>query len=513
MSDREEISRLNGDLIHNILTRLPALSFAAATCVNKTWYHICREILSRPKLAAALSLNPSLMDAVAEVLDRVLSKPIRPDFAIACISEDFGLNLAHNLLAERLGAKTPLVTHISNGVMGTDILTDELKEVQWDYFDYKGPHPREYNSYGNENKGIVLVVGYLPGVKVDAIPLIHSKKEPEITMADSDKFIREIKAFTAAISGNEFPDAIVMFGDRNSDVNSIVTKMDHAMPKETAIVGDAGGCFIFNSLNYMIARQANSYALDAVALVFAKDQNKSPGKTQFHVVMAGGLIPFGPQFEVIDVGPRPSRKGSWLCAKVEGFGVILNIEAVWETMKDMVDDDESRDLYIAVTQHRRYVSRRVDTSLSFYHVTGGEGPLLFIDGMGVKAGDSFMFYHRDMDTAYENSAISYDKLEVLKDTICGKSDINGGGVFGGLIFSCHSRGKSYFGHTNFDIFTFSLAFPLVPVAGMFCKGEIGHGSSRFINDEEYREQCPEHCSRHACSAVYLAMSYHPPPSK
>lgn len=49
------------------------------------------------------------------------------------------------------------------------------------------------------------------------------------------------------------------------------------MPKETAIVGDAGGCFLFNSLNYTITSPADSYILDAVALVFAKDKDKSPG--------------------------------------------------------------------------------------------------------------------------------------------------------------------------------------------------------------------------------------------
>lgn len=51
---------LNGDIVHNIIGRLPALSFAAASCVSKSWYHICNRILSRPKLASALSLDPSL---------------------------------------------------------------------------------------------------------------------------------------------------------------------------------------------------------------------------------------------------------------------------------------------------------------------------------------------------------------------------------------------------------------------------------------------------------------------
>jgi hypothetical protein len=55
------INLLNDDLLHNIFTRLPALSFASASCVNKSWKSVCNRIISRPKLSSALSLNPSLL--------------------------------------------------------------------------------------------------------------------------------------------------------------------------------------------------------------------------------------------------------------------------------------------------------------------------------------------------------------------------------------------------------------------------------------------------------------------
>lgn len=51
---------VNEDVMQNILARLPALSFASAACVNKTWNCVANQILSRPKLASALSLNRSL---------------------------------------------------------------------------------------------------------------------------------------------------------------------------------------------------------------------------------------------------------------------------------------------------------------------------------------------------------------------------------------------------------------------------------------------------------------------
>ena len=48
------------DLLHNIISRLPATSFSSAACVNRSWNSICSRILSYPKLSSAISLNPSL---------------------------------------------------------------------------------------------------------------------------------------------------------------------------------------------------------------------------------------------------------------------------------------------------------------------------------------------------------------------------------------------------------------------------------------------------------------------
>lgn len=53
-------AKVNDDILQNILFRLPALSFASAACVSKSWNKVCDRVLSCPKLASALSLNPSL---------------------------------------------------------------------------------------------------------------------------------------------------------------------------------------------------------------------------------------------------------------------------------------------------------------------------------------------------------------------------------------------------------------------------------------------------------------------
>lgn len=54
------IDVIGEDLLQNVLSRLPALSFASAACVSRFWNLLCDSILSTPKLSSALSQNPSL---------------------------------------------------------------------------------------------------------------------------------------------------------------------------------------------------------------------------------------------------------------------------------------------------------------------------------------------------------------------------------------------------------------------------------------------------------------------
>ena len=154
----------------------------------------------------------------------------------------------------------------------------------------------------------------------------------------------------------------------------------------------------------------------------------------------------------------------------------------------------------------------------FLIATRREGANFYFQSVGMRRGDSFVFYHRDVETANTNSGIAFEKLRKLKEKTCANDEnmnkngdtIMVDGVFGGLIFSCRSRGASYFGRPNVGTSPFSLNFPGVPVAGVFCKGEIGRGSSSLITGDEHdQEQSPPHCCIHACSAVYLAMSYVP----
>ncbi|GAB2224958.1 hypothetical protein Droror1_Dr00005739 [Drosera rotundifolia] len=85
--ESDAMSRIDDDILQNIQSKLPAPSFASAAYVSRTWNAVCSCVLSRPLLVSALLLNPSLEDAVEEIVEKVLARPMRPMFAIMLFVE------------------------------------------------------------------------------------------------------------------------------------------------------------------------------------------------------------------------------------------------------------------------------------------------------------------------------------------------------------------------------------------------------------------------------------------
>ncbi|XP_021286593.1 F-box/LRR-repeat protein At5g63520-like isoform X1 [Herrania umbratica] len=517
------LAAVNDDILQNILSRLPALSFAWAACVSKSWNKVCDRVLSRPKLVSALSLNPSLPDAVKEVLEKVLSSPIRPQFAIASIGLQFSLEEAHQLITEKLGSRTPVITNATFGIIGRDALTNTMKEVRWNF----DPEEDNSNSQGSDaasnfNRGIVLIVGFLPGLKVDTIPLLRPKREPRFTMID--KFMMDIRDYTASVSGCIAPAGIILFGDQHTDMTPVLAEIDCAMPEETVIVGDASSRFLFRSGGNSQSSITDLYYFDAVALVFAGDKDKPHGigETRFHVTLSTGVMPFGPELRAVSVTSKGSEC-SWLTACMNGYDEILDSQRLLDDISDEMDD-ESTDLYIGVIQKRpssiEPEKLELRTYLAFYEVLGGDEEYLVVDGVGIRPGDTFLFYHSDSDTASSSCLNAFENLKVLKAASSSKTRYSirdvaaagGGGdgngeVFGCLMFSCHYRGESYF-----DSFPFYSNFPGAPLAGVVCNKEIGRDSTGSSTSmwQQAKGESPARCSLHVCTTVYLVLSFVPP---
>lgn len=77
------------------------------------------------------------------------------------------------------------------------------------------------------------------------------------------------------------------------------------------------------------------------------------------------------------------------------------------------------------------------------------------------------------------------------------------------MFACCGRGESFFGRVNVDGSPFVENFPGVPLAGIFCGGEIGRGPSRLTG--EAHKDSDARCNMHVYSTIYLVLSYTPVP--
>ncbi|KAL9384204.1 hypothetical protein Peur_024527 [Populus x canadensis] len=510
---------INEDLVQNILKRTPATSFASAACVSKSWNHNCNQILSKPKLTSAFSLNPDPKVALQEVLSKVLSEPIRPQFAIANVIESGVeyLNETLYLLAAKLGSKTPIIVSCTNGIIGRDAVTGEHKEAMLEDFWVDAASK-------NSGFGMLLTVGYLPGLKVEALPLLRPRKAGPVAMIDN--FVMDIKNYSASVSGSTSPALIIMFGGEEADLKPVMEKLDHAMSRETIIAGSMRSQFLYRrgieSRN--IYGSSTKYFTDAVALVFARDEDKpsGEGKIQFHSAISSGVSAIGPRYKAVSVKETQSETGltTWLTARREGEQEILGGQMIIDSIEsELVNKTE---LFIGVSKQRQCVigseNPKLLRSLALHQVKGGDGEHLFVSGDGIVSGDYFHFYHSDPKAALSatSNVSKYFRNLKLDWRSCHlhAGDVGSKEVVGGLVFSCWGRGASFFGHSNVDSSPFLDNFPGIPMAGIFGCGEVGR-SFTMLNaddhvDQEEKTSC---CCLHVYSTVYVLVSYTPAPLK
>ncbi|MFS7910054.1 hypothetical protein Hanom_Chr02g00101781 [Helianthus anomalus] len=95
-----------------------------------------------------------------------------------------------------LGAHVPVISNHPDGIIGKGANSDIIKELEW-YF-----RPDEIDS-------VMLIVGFLPGLKVAIIPLLKQIQEPETVMID--EFVTDIRELSTSVSGCDSPVAIIMF--------------------------------------------------------------------------------------------------------------------------------------------------------------------------------------------------------------------------------------------------------------------------------------------------------------
>ncbi|XP_076918977.1 F-box/LRR-repeat protein At5g63520-like [Bidens hawaiensis] len=456
------IDDVGDDFLQNIIGRLPAVSFASAACVSRSWNRVCNRVLCRPKLSSACFTAYSIEVAVEEVVNKVLSEPIRPHFAIASVGYLFDLQLAHQLISAKLGSKIPVITNHHNGCMGRDASSNEYEQV---YATDDG-----HFHVGDETETVMLVIGFLPGIKVKTVPLLKQIQVPDAVMID--KFVRDIMEFSDAISGCKSPAAIIMFY-LNHDMQAVMEKLDYALSLETVIVGEH-----VDSTRHTSGITASVEFASDVALVFVVDKKKPPGigETHFHAVMSSGLLSVGPAYEVASV--KKDGHCTFLTARREG-------------------SDESLSGYAILNQADEAASKEFSCS------DNEEG--LYIAG-GAKTGDTFRVYFPDTTAAVSSVASVSNHLRSFK-----QGSTTGGDkreVFGGLIFASYCRGESYFDQPNFVSSPFLDNFPGVTLGGTFNDNQIWRGNlTAYVNESQ--QKLGRYVGLHEWGDAYLIMSYTP----
>ncbi|KAF5808573.1 putative F-box domain-containing protein [Helianthus annuus] len=460
------IEKLDIDVLQNILARLSAVDFASADCVSRSWNHVCSRILCRPKFASACSNNPSLLVAIEEVANEVLSKLIRPQFAILSVGSLFSMQEAFQLITTKLSSKIPVIVNWSSGFIGRDAFYEEFKKI-----------PKLESGI----RGIVLTVGCVPGMKVKSISLQKQVEEhPQDFMID--KFVTDIWEFSTSISGRQSPAALMIFSREHPHVGiNTVEKLDYAMSPETVVVG--GFCYDFRHT------ATEELACDAVALVFVADRNKPPGigETKFHAALSSGLSPVGPTYRVDSV--------------TEKYGCMAHLIVHREGPFEATEMEELSTMYIGVTKRRKcsvgQEKEKWMTSLAFHRIlsTGTDNEYFLVEDVGVKTGDTFQCYLTDSNTARSST----DSVSNLVRSFNGSDKWE---VSGGLIFASMHRGQP-----NGDSSLFLENLPGVTFAGTMCLGEMWRGD--LIPQESQEQKSAQGCFLHRYNAVYLVMSYAP----
>ncbi|KAH9298129.1 hypothetical protein KI387_029811, partial [Taxus chinensis] len=353
---------LSEDVMNLIMERLPAKSAASAACVCRAWSRSAAKLLSSPNFITAVSFNPIFEEAMDEVMGKILSKPIRPNFAIAFAGQKFSLSRISTFLKENLGSRTPTIACFATGIIGPDAVNSEQKEVKWQQPAYEMSRAAQCRIIA-EQHGLVVTIGYFPGLEIEAIPLCNSSAESELKC-----FVANVVNYTSSVSENEHPLAMILLADPQTNVRCILESLEEGLQGDTIIMGGLaaehdGACLSFNSrenskkdvknqsCNIYIetstskkcwkdgkAQKECPATYDAVALVFAKRKNDylKSAIIHFSPAVSAGISPVGPIYKAVSVrlskDDAERQTSTWLTCRKQGMPAELDGQSVLDDL-------------------------------------------------------------------------------------------------------------------------------------------------------------------------------------
>ncbi|EYU45450.1 hypothetical protein MIMGU_mgv1a022488mg, partial [Erythranthe guttata] len=217
--------------------------------------------------------------AVDEVVDKILSKPISPQFVLVSVCPCFNLKDVLRLIQDKLGSDIPIILNVVEGLIGRDALTNDFNEVQW-------------QALKEVSGGIMLTVGRLPGLKARVIPLLRRKFQGDQSLL-LDQFVTDIREATLADSDCTSPAGIILFAQKLLSCYYVVglkvcrkfvfrpllsQNKRCAFPEDTVVVGDGSSRELMcGSYNWP---KNSPYTPVAIALVLTKDTSQPLGMSK-----------------------------------------------------------------------------------------------------------------------------------------------------------------------------------------------------------------------------------------
>lgn len=190
------------------------------------------------------------------------------------------------------------------------------------------------------------------------------------------------------------------------------------------------------------------------------------GSVTLHTVVAQGCQPIG---------------DPWTITEAEG-NIVLSIggrpavDVLAETIQGLSDADRRRArtnllVGLVIDEYKAGFSRGDFLIRNLLGIDSNSGAI----GIGAvaRAGQTIQFQLRDSAAAHD------DLMTMLQQA---RTELDAGAPLAALLCSCNGRGRELFGFPNHDAMALEEELAPVPVAGLFCNGEIGPvGGKTFLH--------------------------------
>ena len=382
---------------------------------------------------SALAREPSLQDAV-ESVSRQLAGRGEADLALVFVSTGYASDLPRllPLLRRRLSARHWLGC-AGGGVVGTDA----------------GGDPHEFE----QEPALSVTLLRLPGARLQPFA-IDTADLPDLD-GPAEPWLRLLGEDTSGDPAGSH--AMLVFVDPVSPaINDLISGLDYACPGMPKVGGIAGQHSATHG-SLLLGEEVRSGAVGCLI----------GGAWRLAPVVAQGCRPIGPVFEVeqaqrnvvIEVSRGSDRRSP-----------VAALQAILTELSPTEREQVRNSLFLGVG--------RSDFSLA----TGG-GPaaeesspaflvrnLIGVDPRNgavavaerMRVGQKVQFQLRDADTSREEAR-----------QLLGRQALDTPEPLAALLFACLGRGRGLYGEADGDVALCREAFATVPVAGVFCNGEIG----------------------------------------